>query len=48
MRYSFSIPRMLAVSMFLTSTPDLVDYRKALGGLISAGLGFIFGAASKK
>jgi hypothetical protein len=39
---------MLAVSMFLTSTPDLVDYRKALGGLISAGLGFIFGAASKK
>jgi hypothetical protein len=39
---------MLAVSMFMTSTPDLIDSRKALGGLISAGLGFIFGAASKK
>jgi hypothetical protein len=39
---------MLAASMFMTSTADLIDCRKVLGGLISAGMGFIFGAASRK
>jgi hypothetical protein len=39
---------MLCGSMFMTTTPDLVDCRKVLGGLISAGMGFIFGAASKR
>ena len=39
---------MLAGTMFMTSTPDLVDCRKVLGGLISGGMGFVFGAASKK
>ncbi len=37
-----------SISMFMTSTPDLVDCRKVLGGLISGGMGFVFGAASKK
>lgn len=39
---------MLAASMFMSTTPDLIECRKVLGGLIGSGLGFIFGAASKR
>ena len=38
----------LGVSWLVPNTPELVDIRKLLIGLISTALAFIFGAASKK
>ncbi|MEY8689707.1 MAG: hypothetical protein AB9M53_07505 [Leptothrix sp. (in: b-proteobacteria)] len=38
----------LGASWFVPSTPELVELRKLLIGLISTALAFIFGAASRK